>query len=66
MIHYRVILLAQGGEELSSGYLFAADDDSACSSARRLMRSNPAAVAVSVLEGQRLVCSYEQADANGR
>ena len=61
MIHYRVVLLGQDGEELSSGYLFAADDDSACDSARRLMRSNPAARPVKVLEGQRLVCSYEQA-----
>ena len=61
MIHYRVILLGQGGEELSSGYLFAADDDSARDSAQRLMRSNPAAASVRVFENQRLVCSFEQA-----
>ena len=61
MNHYRVILLGQDGHELSSGYLFAADDDSACDSARRLMRSNPAAEAVRVLEGKRLVCTYQRA-----
>ena len=61
MIHYRVILLGRDGEELSSGYLFAADDDSACDSARRLMRARPAAQAVKVLEGERLVCTYQEA-----
>ncbi len=61
MTQYRVVLLAQGGGELSSGYLFSGDDHSACASAERLMQSNSKAVAVRVLDGERLVCSYERA-----
>ncbi len=61
MTQYRIVLIADGGRELSSGYLFSSDDDSACASAERLMQSNPEAVAVRVLEGQRVVCSYERA-----
>ena len=61
MTQYRIVLLGWGGEEISSGFVFAVDDDSACASARRLMHASAAAAAVRVLEGQRLVCSYEEA-----
>jgi len=61
MTQYRIVLLAENGRELSSGYLFTADDDSACASAQRLMRSNPKAVAVQVLQDQELICRYERA-----
>jgi hypothetical protein len=61
MTQYRIVLLAENGRELSSGYLFTGDNDSACASAQQLMRSNPEAVAVRVLQDHELICSYERA-----
>lgn len=61
MIQYRIVLMDAGGAELSSGYMFAADDDGACASAERLMQSQARAMAVQVLKDGRLVCSYERA-----
>ncbi len=61
MNQYRIILLDRTGAELSSGYMFAHDDDGACASAQRLMRSNDKATAVQVLKDGQPVCSYERA-----
>ncbi len=61
MTQYRIVLIGEGGRELGSGYLFSSDDESASASAERLMQSSPQAVAVQVLDGERLVCSYERA-----
>ena len=61
MNQYRIVLFAENGSELSSGYVFSVEDDSACASAERLMRSNPKATTVQVFEDQRLVCRYERA-----
>ncbi len=61
MTQYRIILLDAAGAELSSGYVFAADDDGACASAEELMRSRATAMTVRVLKDGRLVCSYERA-----
>lgn len=61
MNRYRVVLLAEGGRELSAGYQFSADDEKACASAEHLLRSSPRAMAVRVLDGERLVCTYERA-----
>ncbi len=61
MNQYRITLLGEDGRELSSGYMFSADDDNACASAERLMLSNAKALAVQVRQDERLVCSYERA-----
>ncbi|HEX4098565.1 MAG TPA: hypothetical protein VHX64_17695 [Caulobacteraceae bacterium] len=61
MTKYRIVLLNDAGEEVSSGYMFAGDDGSACGSAERLMQSTANAASVRVLDGDRLVCSYERA-----
>ncbi len=61
MNQYRIVLMSAEGQELSSGYLFSADDDSACASAERLMDSNPQAAAVQVFEAERMVCAYKRA-----
>ncbi len=61
MNQYRIIVLDRTGAELSSGYLFALDDDGACASAQRLMHSNERATSVQVLKDRQLVCSYERA-----
>ncbi len=61
MNQYRVVLMTADGQELSSGYLFSVDDESACASAERLMNSNAQAVAVHVLDGDRRVCSFKRA-----
>lgn len=61
MNQYRVTLLGEDGCEISSGYVFSADDDNACASAERLMLSNPKALAVQVRQDERLICSYERA-----
>ena len=61
MNQYRIVLVAADGQELSCGYLFSADDTSACASAERLMKSNPEAVAVQVFEAERMVCAYKRA-----
>jgi hypothetical protein len=61
MTQYRIILIGAGGRELGSGYLFSSDDESACASAERLIRSSPEAHSVQVRDGERLVCSYERA-----
>ena len=60
MTQYRIVLFAEHGRELSSGYLFSGDDESACASAERLMRSNAEATTVQVFEDQRMVCRYER------
>jgi hypothetical protein len=60
MTQYRVMVIGEGGRELGSGYLFSADDESACASAERLLQSTPKAVAVQVRDGERLVCSFER------
>ncbi len=61
MTQYRIILIGDGGRETGSGYVFSGDDESACASAERLMRSSPQALSVQVRDGDRLVCSYERA-----
>ncbi len=61
MTQYRIILIGEDGRELGSGYLFSSDDQNACASAERLIKSSPQAVAVQVKDGERLVCSYERA-----
>ena len=61
MNQYRIILLGPTGAELSSGYMFAIDDEAACASAQRLMGSNERATAVQVLRDHQLICSYERA-----
>ncbi len=60
MNQYRVVLLAEDGQELSAGYLFSPSDDNACASAERLMASTPEAVAVEVRKDDQLVCTYER------
>ena len=61
MTQYRIIMIGEDGRELGSGYLFSSDDQSACASAERLIRSSPEAVAVQVKDGERLVYSCERA-----
>ncbi len=61
MNQYRIILLDAQGAELSSGYLFAGEDESACASAERLMDSTAKAMSVEVTCEGRLVCSYQRA-----
>jgi hypothetical protein len=61
MTRYRIVLLNERGEELSSGYMFAAADDSACGTAEHLMQTTANAASVRVLDGDRVVCSYERA-----
>ena len=61
MTKYRIVLLDERGEELSSGYMFAGDDASACGSAEQLMRATANAASVRVLDGDRVVCFYERA-----
>ena len=61
MTKYRIVLFAEDGRELSSGFAFSGDDESACASAERLMRSRPEATAVQVFQDQRPVCRYERA-----
>ncbi len=61
MTQYRIVLIGRDRLELGSGYLFSGDDASACASAERLIQSSPQAAAVRVLDGERLVCSFERA-----
>ncbi len=61
MTQYRIILLDAVGAELSSGYLFAADDDGACASAKDVMNSNSRATTMQLLKDGRLICNYERA-----
>jgi hypothetical protein len=61
MTRYRIVLLNQAGEEISTGYMFAGDNDSACASAEGLMQSTANAASVRVLDGDQLICSYERA-----
>ena len=61
MTQYRIVLFAENGRELSSGYLFSGEDQSACASAERLMHSSADATTVQVFEDQRMVCRYQRA-----
>ena len=61
MTQYRIVLIGGDGRELGSGYLFSGDDEGACASAERLIQSSPQAAVVRVLDGERLVCSFERA-----